>query len=71
MTKKEIQAEILEQTGIKTTVKKMSGSMKKYICFSPQLQNGIYPNLPFEWRKEYIKKFKTLPMSQISQAMDK
>lgn len=61
MTKAEIQTEILEQTGIKTTVKKLSGSMKAYLCFTPQLQNGVYPSFPFNWHMEYIKKFKTLP----------
>jgi len=59
-TVKQIQAEILEQTGIKTSVKKLKGSMKNYICFSPMFQNGLYPEFDFQWRIEYMKKFETV-----------
>lgn len=61
MTTAEIQNLILDQTGIKTSVKKLSGSMKQHLCFSPMFQNGSYPEYPTEWRREFVKQFKVLP----------
>jgi pyruvate formate-lyase activating enzyme-like uncharacterized protein len=57
----EIQTLIFEQTGIKTSVKKMTGSMKFHYSFTPQFQGGEYPKYPYEWAKEFIKQFKTVP----------
>lgn len=54
----EIQQTIFEQTGLKTSVKKMTGSMKYYIKIWPIFQNGVYPNFPFEWANEFKKQFK-------------
>jgi hypothetical protein len=56
-TTSQIQELILEQTGIKTSVKKGKGSVKHTITFSPILQNGIYPEFPFEWRRKFISQF--------------
>jgi hypothetical protein len=49
----EIQTAILEQTGIKTSVKSGKGSLKMYLIFSPMFQNGIYPEFPFDWRQKF------------------
>ena len=53
MTVTEIQAVILAETGFKTTVKKGSGSMLGYTCFS------VNKNLKFDfnWRREFIERF--------------
>jgi len=55
----DIQNEILEQTGLKTSVKRMSGSMKHHIKIWPIFQNGAYQKFPIEWVREYIKQFKS------------
>jgi hypothetical protein len=52
MKASEIQKLILTETGIKTSVKQGTGSMKNYLIFSPMFQNGIYPEFPFQWRRE-------------------
>ncbi len=57
MTRSEIQQKILAETGIKTSVKKLNGSMKKYTCFSPMFQDGKYPQFPIEWAREFKKQF--------------
>ncbi len=57
----EIQIAILEQTGIKTSVKKYTGSMKHHYGFTPLFQDGKYPNYPYEWAREFIKQFATIP----------
>ncbi len=54
-TAKEIQAFILEKTGLKTSVKKGTGSMKGYLKIWPQFQNGEYPNIPFELARELLE----------------
>lgn len=53
----EIQQKILTEVGIKTSVKKGSGSMKNYLILSPMFQNGSYPKFPFDWRRDFLKKF--------------
>lgn len=50
---KEIQQSILDSTGIKTSVKKLTGSMKDYIRFSAMFQGGDYPKFSFEFRNEF------------------
>jgi hypothetical protein len=46
----DIQAKILEETGLKTSVKRYkSGSMKGYIRVMPMFQNNEYPSFPFEF----------------------
>jgi len=57
----EIQAAIFEQTGLKTSAKKMTGSMKRHIKIWPIFQGGIYPNFPYEWLSEFKKQFKGIP----------
>lgn len=57
MTISEIQQTIFNETGIKTSVKKGVGSNKHHLVFSPMFQNGSYPEFPFEWRREFIKRF--------------
>lgn len=52
MKKSEIQQLIFEKTGIKTSVKKLKGSMKIYTAFSPMLQGGIYPKFDFNYLQE-------------------
>jgi hypothetical protein len=53
----EIQTEIFNQTGLKTTVGRGTGSMKKYITLIPQFQNGNYPDFPVDWLRTYKKQF--------------
>lgn len=57
----ELQEIILKETGLKTSVKKQSGSMKFHYAFTPLFQNGEYPKYPIEWGREFKKQFKTLP----------
>lgn len=64
-TAAEIQQLIFEQTGIKTSVKKLTGSSKDYLCFSPMLQSGKYPEFDFTWRQEYKNTFKETEPPQI------
>jgi hypothetical protein len=54
ITTKEIQKEIHDSTGLKTSARKGTGSMKGYIIIRPIFQNGAYPNMPFE----FVKKMK-------------
>jgi len=54
----EIQQAIFEQTGLKTSFKKMTGSMKYHVKIWPIFQGGEYPNFPFEWVREFAKQFK-------------
>lgn len=53
MTTAQIQESILTQTGIKTSVKKLTGSMKQHIRFAAMLQNGLYPKFDFTWRNQF------------------
>lgn len=46
---KEIQERIFSATGLKTSVRKGTGSMSGYICIRPIFQNGSYPSFPFEF----------------------
>lgn len=67
----EIQKLILDETGIKTSVKKGRGSMKGYTIFSPIFQGGEYPKFPFQWRVGFKDKFpkcdiKTMFVSEYS-----
>jgi len=48
MTAKEIQTIIFEETGLKTSVKKGTGSMKGYVTIWPIYQNESYPTIPIE-----------------------
>lgn len=57
----ELQEIILAQTGIKTSVRKYTGSMKNHYSFRPQFQGGRYPKFPYEWANEFKKQFQTLP----------
>jgi hypothetical protein len=62
MKASDIQKKILAETGIKTSVKKNTGSMKGYITIRPLFQNGTYPSFPFDWvrkLKEDLKKYDT------------
>lgn len=54
----EIQQQIFEQTGYKTSVKMITGSMKYHLRISVMFQGGIYPKFDFNWRNEFIKQFK-------------
>lgn len=54
-TAKEIQLYIFNNTGIKTSIKKGSGSNKGYLIISPMFQNGRYPEFPFNFRRELLK----------------
>jgi len=54
----EIQQAIFEQTGLKTSFKRMTGSMKYHVKIWPIFQGGKYPNFPFDWANEFKKKFK-------------
>jgi hypothetical protein len=49
---KEIQEDIYKKTGLKTSIKKGSGSMKGYLQIRPIFQNGNYPNFPHEFINE-------------------
>ena len=46
---KEVQEKIFSESGLKTSVKAGVGSMKGYVVIWPILQNGIYPNIPFDF----------------------
>jgi len=48
-TAKEIQSKIFETTGLKTSVRKGTGSMKGYICIRPIFQNNSYPSFPHDF----------------------
>jgi hypothetical protein len=54
----EIQQAIFEQTGLKTSFKKMTGSMKYHVKIWPIFQGGKYPSFSFEWANEFKKQFK-------------
>jgi hypothetical protein len=61
MKASDIQTKILNETGLKTSVKKYStGSMKGYVRIIPIFQNGSYPSFPFDFvrnLKEELKSF--------------
>lgn len=54
----EIQQAIFEQTGLKTSFKRMTGSMKHHVKIWPIFQGGQYPKFPFDWANEFKKQFK-------------
>lgn len=54
----EIQTAIFEQTGLKTSIKKNSGSMKEHYTIWPIFQNGSYPSFPAAWVRDFGKQFK-------------
>jgi len=56
MTAKYIQQIIFNDTGLKTSVKKGTGSMKGYLIITPMFQSGEYPNFPFEFTQELKNK---------------
>lgn len=63
MNTQDIQSKIESLTGLKISVKKGKGSMKGYMIFWPQFQNGIYPTIPFEYTielRELLKEFSTV-----------
>lgn len=51
-TTSEIQKFILDKTGLKTGVRKLSGSMKGYFMVYPLFQNNEHPKIPFELAQE-------------------
>jgi len=53
----EIQAAIFEQTGLKTSAKKMTGSMKHHVKVWPIFQGGKYPSFSLEWARDFVKQF--------------
>lgn len=53
----DIQEAIFKETGLKTSVKKMSGSMKEHLKIWPIFQSGEYPQFPFEWVQTFKKQF--------------
>ena len=55
MTVKELQQIILDETGLKTSVRKGTGSMKGYVNIWPQYQNGSYPKFPFDFVRGLIE----------------
>lgn len=57
----EIQTAIFDQTGLKTSAKKLTGSMKRHIKIWPIYQGGQYPTFPAEWVREFGKQFKAFP----------
>ncbi len=61
MKTSEIQELILAETGIKTSVRKLSGSMKNYLSFRCLFQGGDYPKFTHEWRTIFVKQFNTTP----------
>jgi hypothetical protein len=65
-TVSDFQEMILKETGIKTSVKKGTGSMKEYIIFSPMFQNGSYPSFPFEWYRQLSTKYSKIFVSGTS-----
>lgn len=56
-TTSEIQRTIYLETGIKTSVKNGTGSMRGYVIFSSMFQDGKYPEFPFSWRRDFQKRF--------------
>lgn len=59
-TAKEIQLFILETSGIKTSTRKGTGSMKGYFIIWPIYQNNAYPNIPIavvQQLKEQLKEY--------------
>ena len=54
MTISNIQKKILDETGLKTSVKKLMGSQKGYLRIFPIFQNGYYPSFPFD----FVRKLK-------------
>lgn len=59
-TVSQVQQHIFNTTGLKTSVKKLTGSMKGYISIRPIYQNGNYPSFPFDFvtgLKPLLKEF--------------
>ena len=56
MTVKEIQDFIFNRSGLKTSVKKGTGSMKGYLIIWPMFQNELYPSIPFDIVQELKEK---------------
>lgn len=54
-TVSEIQKYIFDNSGLKTSVKKGTGSMKGYLIVWPQMQSGKYPDIPRGIVLELIK----------------
>ena len=57
----ELQEKIFAETGLKTSVKKQTGSMKHHYAFTPLFQNGEYPKYPIEWGRQIVKQFQDMP----------
>lgn len=49
MNTPQIQKIIFEETGLKTSARSLTGSMKNYIRIMPMFQKGNYPTFPFEF----------------------
>lgn len=56
-TVKEIQLKIFNETGAQTSVKKMTGSMKRHLCFTSIKSKGIRKEFNFDWRQNFVKQF--------------
>ena len=44
----DVQQIIFNESGLKTSAKQGTGSMKGYVIITPLFQNGEYPNIPYE-----------------------
>ncbi len=55
----EYQNKILAETGLKTSVKKNTGSMKHHLTFTPMFQGGDRPRFDFEWATKQRELFKS------------
>lgn len=53
MTIKEIQSRIFAETGLKTSVRKGTGSLKGFYAIRPMYQNGQYASYPHEWLQPF------------------
>lgn len=58
MTTKDFQALLIDITGYKIGISKLTGSMKDYIRFKPLKSGGFYP----EYTKEHITAINSLPL---------
>ena len=58
MTTGEIQLKVFEMSGLKTSVRKGTGSMKGYFIVSPNFQGGEYPKIPRECWESMAKDLK-------------
>lgn len=61
MTKSEIQALILKETGIKTSVRQLTGSMKNHTRFLSKSTNGVCIKFDHTWRTNFLKQFSKIP----------